>query len=317
VSRSAPIAASSASLPRAPQALTGEVPAAPSGAKGGGEENDRAPGFRAIRFNADWITRPLFGILLAAIAVAAIFGGKPYIAALGALAGGAAVREWHRMVGEPVFGPSFFISTLAIVAALAATVLWPLTYYGWVVLAAGAVVVAVLTTITGQRPLWQGAGPLYVGTALLALVALRGAPHGPWVIVGMFLAIWATDTAALIVGNLVGGPKLWPSLSPNKTWSGTLGAVAVAAVVEAIYVAVLGGHAVDGALYGAAIAILGHGGDLAESCVKRVFHRKDSGGIIPGHGGMLDRIDSTLLAAPVVTAAVLLAGLNPMFGAHP
>ena len=271
----------------------------------------------AIRFNADWITRPVFGALLAAAAVAAIFGGTPYIAALGALAGGAAVREWHRMVGERVFGPSFFLSTFAIAAALAASVLWPHDYYGWALLAAGAVVVAAYAAVAGERPLWQGAGPLYVGVALLALVALRGAPHGAFVIVGMFLAIWSTDTGALIVGNLAGGPRLWPALSPNKTWSGTLGAVAVAAVVEAIYVALLGGHAVEGGLYGAAIAILAHGGDLAESWVKRVFHRKDSGGMIPGHGGVLDRIDSTLLTAPIVAALVLLAGLNPMFGAHP
>ncbi len=278
---------------------------------------DHAPGFRAIRFNADWITRPLFGILLAGAAVAAIFGGAPYIAALGALAGAAALREYHRMVGEKVFGPSFFLSTVALAAALAATVLWPQAYFGWAILAAGAGIVALSTAVIGQRPLWQGAGPLYVGIALLALVELRGAPHGAFIIVGMFLAIWATDTAALIVGNLVGGPKLWPSLSPNKTWSGTLGAVAVAAVVEAIYIAALGGNAVEGGLYGAAIGVVAHGGDLAESWVKRVFQRKDSGGMIPGHGGVLDRIDSTLLAAPVVAAFVLIAGFNPMFGAHP
>jgi len=278
---------------------------------------DHAPGFRGVRFNADWITRPVFGGLLAAAAVAAIFGGTPYIAALGALAGGAALREWHRMVGERVFGPSFFVSTLAVVAALAVMVLWPHALYGWALLAAGAVLVSITAAIGGQRPLWHGAGPLYVGIALLSLVALRGAPHGAWIIVGMFLAIWSTDTGALIVGNLVGGPRLWPSLSPNKTWSGTLGAVAVAAVAETIYVAVLGGHAVEAGLYGASIGVLAHCGDLAESWVKRVFDRKDSGGMIPGHGGVLDRIDSTLLTAPVVTVCVLFAGLNPMFGAHP
>ncbi|MEJ0025974.1 MAG: phosphatidate cytidylyltransferase [Rhizomicrobium sp.] len=276
-----------------------------------------APGYRAVRFNLDWITRPLFGIALAAAVTAAIFGGAPYIASLAAIAGIAAAREWHRMVGERVFGVAFFVAAAFIVAALAAQAIWPHGETGWAILASGAIAAALYAAIAGLRPAWHGFGPLYIGTALLALMMLRDAPHGAWIVVGVFLAIWATDTSALIVGNLVGGPRLWPSLSPNKTWSGTLGAVAVAAVVEAIYVAVLGGHAVEGGLYGAAIGVLSHCGDLFESWVKRVFQRKDSGGIIPGHGGMLDRIDSTLLAAPVVAAFVLLAGLNPMFGAQP
>jgi len=276
-----------------------------------------APGYRAVRFNLDWITRPLFGIALAALATAAIFGGAPYIAAAAALAGIAAAREWHRMVGEPVFGPAFFLSSIFLVAALAAAVIWPHTLAGWAILAGGAFATAIYAAAVKLRPLWHGFGPLYIGVALLALVTLRGAPQGAFVIVGMFIAIWSTDTGALIVGNLVGGPRLWPSLSPNKTWSGTLGAIAIAAMVEAIYVAILGGNAIEGGLYGAAIAVIAHCGDLFESWVKRVFQRKDSGGIIPGHGGMLDRIDSTLLTAPLVAAAVLLAGLNPLFGAHP
>jgi len=275
-----------------------------------------APGYRAIRFNLDWITRPLFGIALAGGAVAAIFGGAPYIAAFGALAGIAAAREWHRMVGERVFGPSFFLASFVMIAALTAIVLWPHAYYGWAVLASGAVLVGAFAATAGQHPLWQGAGPLYIGIALLALVLLRGAPYGAWIIVGMFLAIWATDTGALIVGNLIGGPRLWPALSPNKTWSGTLGAIAIAAIVEAIYVAALGGSALLAGFYGALVAVVAHGGDLFESWVKRAFRRKDSGGLIPGHGGVLDRIDSTLLTAPLVALAVAV-GFNPLFGAHP
>ncbi|MEI9992200.1 MAG: phosphatidate cytidylyltransferase [Rhizomicrobium sp.] len=276
-----------------------------------------APGYRAVRFNLDWITRPLFGIALAAVVTAAIFGGAPYIAALAALAGVAAAREWHRMVGERVFGTAFYLSSATIVAALAAEAVWPRTDAGWAILAGGALATALYAAFVKLLPAWHGFGPLYIGIAPLALMMLLGVPHGAFIVTGVFLAVWATDTSALIVGNLVGGPRLWPSLSPNKTWSGTLGAVAVAAVVEAIYVAVLGGNAVEGGLYGAAIGVLSHCGDLFESWVKRVFQRKDSGGIIPGHGGMLDRIDSTLLTAPVVAAFILLAGLNPMFGAHP
>ena len=277
---------------------------------------DPAPGYKAIRFNLDWITRPLFGIALAIAVVAAIFGGPVYIAGFGGLAGIAAAREWHRMVGERVFGPAFFLTSLTIVAALTAIVLLPHSVVAWAILGSGAVIVGVYAGATGHRSLWHGFGPIYIATAAISLVVLRGTPHGAQIIVGMFLAIWATDTGALIVGNLAGGPRLWPALSPNKTWSGTLGAVAIAALFEAGYVALLGGSPGLGAIYGAGLASVAHSGDLFESWVKRAFQRKDSGGLIPGHGGVLDRIDSTLLTAPLL-AILVAVGFNPLFGAHP
>jgi phosphatidate cytidylyltransferase len=284
---------------------------APSGAKGG----DNAPGYTAIRFNMDWITRPLFGIALAFVVIAAVFGGRPIIAVFGAIAAIAAVREWHRLIGERVFGPAFILSSITIAASLTAIALWPKAWIAWAILASGAVIVGVYAALAYRRPFWHGAGPLYVAIAPMALVVMRDAPHGAVIIIGMFLAIWATDTGALIVGNLAGGPKLWPALSPNKTWSGTLGAVVLAALVEAGFVAAIGGQPLLGGLYGAGLAVVAHGGDLFESWVKRAFHRKDSGGLIPGHGGVLDRIDSTLLTAPVLAILVVL-GFNPLFGVH-
>ncbi|HEY0302034.1 MAG TPA: phosphatidate cytidylyltransferase, partial [Rhizomicrobium sp.] len=216
----------------------GEVPVAASAAKGGGGKNNHAPGFRGIKLNWDWVTRPLFGAALAALVIAAIFGGSPYIALAAGLAGLAAAREWHRMVGERVFGPAFFVASAVLVAALAAQVIWPHAPYAWIVLGLGAAITATCAALGGGRPLWHGFGPLYIGAALLCLLLLRALPEGAWAIVGMFVAIWATDTGALIVGNLVGGPRLWPALSPNKTWAGTLGGIATAAIVEAVYVAV-------------------------------------------------------------------------------
>lgn len=270
-----------------------------------------------LTWSWDWVTRPLFGIALAAIVVGAIFGGASYLAVFGAVFAIAAAREWHRMVGERVFGPAFFIASAFIAAALVAQVLWPHQYYSWMLLGLGAVAVAIYAALNDHLPLWHGFGPLYLGTTVLSLLLLRAAPEGPWIIVGMFVAVWATDTGALVVGNLVGGPRLWPALSPNKTWAGTLGGVAVAAIAEGIYVAVLGGHPLGAIALGAAIAGVAHCGDLFESWVKRTFQRKDSGGLIPGHGGMLDRIDSTLFVAPILTLAVVMFGFSPMLGAHP
>lgn len=278
---------------------------------------DHAPGYRGIKLNWDWVTRPLFGAALAAMVVAAIYYGAPYVALFAALAAGAGAREWHRMVGERVFGPIFFLTTASIIAALAAEVLWPFDALSWLILAGGGVAAALFASIRGHYPLWHGAGPLYLGVAMLAVVLLRETPHGAWIIVGMFLAIWSADTGALFAGNLIGGPKMWPAISPSKTWAGTLGGIATAAIVEAIFIKVLGGNAVFAALFGAGVAVVSVLGDLFESWVKRVFQRKDSGGMIPGHGGVLDRIDSTLAVAPLVALLVLVAGINPLFGAHP
>jgi phosphatidate cytidylyltransferase len=278
---------------------------------------DRAPGIRGIRLNWDWITRPVFGVVLAAVTVSAIFSGDLYIAIFAAAVGVAAAREWHRMVTNQTFGPDFFVTAATIIASLASALAWPQTVVPWAILVVGAIISFVVATMRSEPALWQCVGALYLGGPMLALLALRDTPHGAMIIVGLFFAIWATDTGALICGNLIGGRRLWPSLSPNKTWSGTAGGVIAAAAAEAAFVAFLGGHPLFGAAVGAGIAIVAHCGDLFESWVKRVFQRKDSGSMIPGHGGVLDRIDSTLAAAPCMTALVLFAGFNPLFGVLP
>jgi phosphatidate cytidylyltransferase len=168
-----------------------------------------------------------------------------------------------------------------------------------------------------SNPLWQAGAVLYLGIPALAIVTLRSADNGAWMIAGLFIVVWATDTGALVVGNLVGGPRLAPLLSPNKTWSGTLGGMAAAAMAEAVFIAVIGGHVVAAALFGAGLAAIAHLGDLFESWVKRHFHIKDSGGLIPGHGGVLDRIDSTLFAVVALEIAVFVFHLDPLFGASP
>ncbi len=278
---------------------------------------DHAPGFRGIKLNWDWVTRPLFGVALAAVTVSAVFSGADYMAVFAAAVGVAAAREWHRMITKRAFGPDFYITSGAIVSTLLAALVWPHSAIPWVVLALGTLVSLVASQLRQELALWQGAGAVYLGGPMLALLQLRGAPHGAMIIVGLFVAVWATDTGALFCGNLIGGPRLWPSLSPNKTWAGTLGGVVAAAAAESAFVAFLSGPPLFGAILGAGIAIIAHGGDLFESWVKRVFQRKDSGSMIPGHGGVLDRIDSTLATAPCLAALVLLTGFNPLFGVLP
>ena len=175
-----------------------------------------APGLRGIKFNLDWITRPIFGACWRRITIAAVLSGDVSVGDFCRGGSDCAAREWHRMITTRPFGPDFFVTAATIIAALAAAVAWPHSLIPWVVIAAGAAVSIVLAAIRGEPALWQGAGVVYLGAPMLTMLLLRGAPHGAWIIVGLFIAVWATDTGALIFGNLIGGPRLWPSLSPNK-----------------------------------------------------------------------------------------------------
>ena len=271
-----------------------------------------------LRFSPDWITRPLFGILLAALVVAADFKGPAYLAVFVGIGAIFAVREWHRMVWPQSFLFEMVQSGLTVAIALAAFILWPHGIIAWAILGIGAVVSFAVAFFRHENPFWQAGGILYIGVPTVAMIAARALPvSGAWLIVGLLLIVWATDTGALIAGNLIGGPKLVPMLSPNKTWAGTIGGVVAAALVEAIYVGILGGNPFFGCVYGAAISVVAHCGDLFESWVKRSFKRKDSGSLIPGHGGMLDRIDSTLFAVSALAVLALVFNLDPLFGAHP
>ena len=275
-----------------------------------------APGLRNIKFNKDWITRPLFGLVLAALTVAAVLGGADYFGFLCAVVGIAAAREWSRLVTSRAYGANFFVISTTISATVLSGLLWPNSAVAWIVIAVGAAFAAGSAAFQKEAVSWQAAGTLYLCVPILALLILRVSPHGAMIIVALFVGVWSTDTGALIVGNLVGGARLWTSLSPNKTWAGTLGGIVAAAATEAAFVTLIGGTAMMGVVLGAGIAVTAHCGDLFESWVKRVFRQKDSGSMIPGHGGVLDRIDSTLAAAPCLAALVLIGGVNPLFGAQ-
>lgn len=271
------------------------------------------------KFAPDWITRPVFGVLLAAAALGAIFGGTPYVAMMAAIAAGLGAREWHGIVaGRP--SRKMYLTTAVVVLALSDYVLYHRVPVALTLLALGTAAILAIEVYRRGRYLWQAAGVLYLGLPALALAVLRddtyGRGHGAWLILGTFAAVWATDTGALVVGNLVGGPKLAPRLSPNKTWSGFFGGILAATVVDAVFAWIVGATVASGALFGAGIAVAAHIGDLFESGFKRRFAVKDSSDLIPGHGGVLDRIDSTLTA--VLFLAVLVYGfhvdLNTFFG---
>ena len=136
------------------------------------------------------------------------------------------------------------------------------------------------------------------------------------IIVGLFVIVWATDSGALICGNLIGGPRLAPVLSPSKTWAGTAGGSAIAAAAFAAFIYYWHGAPAEAFVFGMLLSLTAHAGDLFESFVKRHFGVKDSGTIIPGHGGVLDRMDSTLAAALALAVLVFVFRFNPLIGVH-
>jgi len=280
---------------------------------------------RRFGFNLDWITRPLFGLLLAGIAVAATVQGGATFAlfiAVGAIAG---AREWHRMFADRDYLIPSAISALAIAGALASTVAIAGGRFAnfaaalpFAILAAGALLNLLTSLLRGHSARAAAAGVLYLGVAALSLVLLRlSAPHALWLVLVLFAAVWATDTGALFLGNLIGGPKLAPVLSPNKTWAGFIGGIVCAGATAALMALGLRTAILPALGFGAFVAVAGHLGDLFESFAKRRAGRKNSGSLIPGHGGVLDRIDSTLFAAPAAAVLVLLAGFDPLAGLQP
>ena len=202
-------------------------------------------------------------------------------------------------------------AALAVVALLALRTGWP----ALLVVAAGAIVSAIIARAKGQNPLWQSLGLVYLGLPALALVSLQAfLNRGALVIVGLFLIVWATDTGALIFGKLIGGPRMAPVLSPSKTWAGTIGGSITAALVFGCYIWLLGGTLWIAALFGLIFSAVAHVGDLFESFVKRQFGIKNSGSLIPGHGGVLDRMDSTIFASVALALLVFGVHFNLLFG---
>jgi phosphatidate cytidylyltransferase len=253
----------------------------------------------------DLALRICSALVLAPLAVAAAYvGGWPFALFWG-LAGLGVLWEWTSLVmptdrqfvlmtGGAALALAFaFASTDRLVAAI-------------VVLAMATLAAAVLAP--PERRGWIAAAIPYAGALIIASVALRAdAAAGFTAIIFLFAVVWTTDIVAYFVGRAVGGPKLLPQVSPKKTWSGAAGGTG-AAVAAALVVAHVAGYTglLPIALLAIVLSICAQLGDLFESFLKRRFGAKDSGHMIPGHGGLMDRLDG-YVAAAVMAAAIGLA----------
>jgi len=176
------------------------------------------------------------------------------------------------------------------------------------VLAMGMLGVAALAR--KEERAWGAAGIPYAGLIGIAPIALRSdIGYGFTAVIFLFAIVWATDIVAYFIGRALGGPKLAPRISPKKTWSGAVGGI-LAAIAVAIVVAKVAGLANVLALCSIAVmlSVVAQAGDLFESALKRRFGAKDSGQLIPGHGGLMDRLDGFVMAAALAAVIGLARG---------
>lgn len=259
---------------------------------------------------AGLVRRILSALVLAPPCLAAVYYGSPWFELMLALAAFEMAREWVRLCDS---GRSMPTAAILAVGSIAAIGLASRIGMGEAVLAvvATALVTFVVVLPRGRTlATWLAAGAAVVALPCLAFISLRFATGpGRELCFWLLAAVWATDIGAYAVGRTVGGPKLWPRVSPKKTWSGLLGGVVAAGIVGYATSRLLGNdHALALIVAGFVVAVVSQGGDLAESAVKRHFGVKDAGMLIPGHGGLLDRVDGLITAAPALALAIWVLG---------
>jgi phosphatidate cytidylyltransferase len=269
-------------------------------------------GRRAGAGRRNLLLRFASAVVLAPTALAAAYAGGWYFLVLCGLAAGVIVWEWTRLVtGHSdlrILVPGF----VALLAALVCTGRnAPVAATSAIALgaaAAGVFAVAPGSELTSKyRGLWAAAGVVYAGIAFLGPALLRrGNDLGFSAFLYLAATVWMTDICAYLVGRTVGGPLLWPQVSPNKTWAGAVGGLAggVAGGTLVAYAGGMSGLAAVGVI-ALLLSALAQAGDLFESAIKRHFGAKDTSQLIPGHGGLMDRLDGFLIAA----AAALIIGI--------
>lgn len=256
-------------------------------------------------FNKELLVRTISAIVLSAIVL--YLSWHSFAAFLG-LCGALLLLmcwEWGRLTNNDTYLQLLIqISTIAI--AIAAYF-----FNEWALLAATLIAGGLLASWSTHywwRSKWSLLGLLYVGAPIFSLIYLRSDPNlGFYAIIYLFLIVWGTDTTAYFTGRHFGGKKLAPSISPGKTWSGFFGGLFGGFIISAIFAFSINQSPVIPALIGLVLSTIAQVGDLFESGIKRHFGVKDSSHLIPGHGGILDRLDGVIFAA---IGAALIAALH-------
>ncbi|WP_310619864.1 phosphatidate cytidylyltransferase [Flexibacterium corallicola] len=255
-----------------------------------------SPLARLLHANPDLLMRFGSAVILGPATLALTWAGGLYFAVLVAIGMVLLIREWVNIISMDKRKRSMSVAFVAL-----ATVGVLLYHTDTTLALAGAFAGALLLYLVcglGQRARWMAEGFIYISLAGIALITLRQGTEGLYILIYLYFVVWGSDIAAYFCGRSFGGPKLWPAVSPNKTWSGSIGGVVFASIAGggiawAFNVQTL----IFPVLMAAILAAASQLGDLYESALKRRFKVKDSSGLIPGHGGLLDRVDGLVFAA--------------------
>jgi CDP-diglyceride synthetase len=252
----------------------------------------------------DIAIRAMSALVLAPAALLAIWAGGRWFLGLMILASIVLSVEWARMSEARSWKLMATTVSVGVILALVATYMDRLSL-ALVMLVVAAACAALFARLRRQDALNAAYGMLYLGWPAILLVWLREQPdpYGlAWTVLA-FVVAWSSDVVAYLAGSMIGGPKLWPRFSPNKTWAGFFGGVVAGTVAGAAMAAFFDMGSLTpiwGALLGFFAALATMAGDLWESALKRRFGVKDAGDLIPGHGGLLDRVDGLMFAVVVV-----------------
>ncbi|MFZ2156655.1 MAG: phosphatidate cytidylyltransferase [Bradyrhizobium sp.] len=245
------------------------------------------------------VMRVAAAFVLAPLAIAIAYAGGWLWAALVTFAAVGLYVEWLMIVGA---AREMRVMAPGVAALAAAGLCFAIVRIdaALIVLAIGLAAVALLSP---ERRIWTATGFAYAAAAEIASVLVRLDPaQGFAALMLVLLVVWATDIGGYFAGRGIGGPKLWPRVSPKKTWAGAIGGFAASLAIAAAFAALGLGKTAPLLLLGAVLSIASQLGDLFESAVKRRFGVKDSSHIIPGHGGLMDRLDGFIAA--IVLAAI-------------
>lgn len=242
------------------------------------------------------LKRIITALVLVPVTIGVLYSGFPYVQILALLVGGMMAWEWANMV--PNKGTSVYPISYAI--SVSAAIMFP-SFIGTAIVILGSALLVWIKAKDEKRRNLLTLGVFYISLGIGSIVWLY-AQVGFLDTLWFLLMVWGVDTGGYVVGCNLKGPKLAPKISPNKTWSGLIGGVMLSVLVSIAYSYAFTEHlhVIFYAVLGGIVAVIAQIGDLVESYIKRNLGIKDSSNLIPGHGGVFDRVDGLIFAAPLV-----------------